>query len=249
MAHRIRTLILLCFAAFILHADGLKRDTLAWKIYQNECGANPEKLIHWNRGETFPSLGIGHFIWYPAGVHERFSESFPRLIAFLKKAGATPPAWLEGACPWPDREAMQKDPRLPSLRTFLIQTMPLQARFLEHQLNRALSHMTHNALPQERAHILRVYNTLRQSIQGRYALLDYRNFKGEGTNPTERYKGKGWGLKQVLLCIPETNASVEMFTACAWKLLQQRVDNAPPQRHEEHWLKGWYNRIQTYTAP
>ena len=33
---------------------------------------------------------------------------------------------------------------------------------------------------------------------GVYALVDYVNFKGEGTAPAERYHGEGWGLLQVL---------------------------------------------------
>ena len=34
--------------------------------------------------------------------------------------------------------------------------------------------------------------------RGLYVLLDYTNFKGEGTLKSERYKGQGWGLLQVL---------------------------------------------------
>ena len=29
-------------------------------------------------------------------------------------------------------------------------------------------------------------------------MIDYVNFKGDGLKPTERYKGEGWGLLQVL---------------------------------------------------
>ena len=39
----------------------------------------------WNAGEDFPSLGIGHFIWYRAGQQEIFEESFPQLLSFLKR--------------------------------------------------------------------------------------------------------------------------------------------------------------------
>jgi len=34
------------------------------KIYLNETGGDPHKLVHWNVGEEFASLGIGHFIWW-----------------------------------------------------------------------------------------------------------------------------------------------------------------------------------------
>jgi len=36
------------------------------KIWQNECAGTVEGLTSWNKGEDFASLGIGHFIWYPA---------------------------------------------------------------------------------------------------------------------------------------------------------------------------------------
>ncbi len=36
------------------------------------------------------------------------------------------------------------------------------------------------------------------SPNGVYALVDYVNFKGEGTLATERYQDHGWGLLQVL---------------------------------------------------
>jgi len=34
------------------------------KIWQNECACSVDGLTTWNAGEEFPSLGIGHFIWY-----------------------------------------------------------------------------------------------------------------------------------------------------------------------------------------
>ena len=39
---------------------------LGEQIYSNECNANFECLTSWNSGEDFPSLGIGHFIWFRA---------------------------------------------------------------------------------------------------------------------------------------------------------------------------------------
>ncbi len=43
---------------------------------------------------------------------------------------------------------------------------------------------------------------------GLYALVDYVNFKGEGTLPSERYRGEGWGLLQVLEEMRKGPASV-----------------------------------------
>ena len=41
-------------------------------------------------------------------------------------------------------------------------------------------------------------------------LIDYVNFKGEGVLETERYRGRGWGLLQVLEGMPEQAARLRM---------------------------------------
>ena len=38
------------------------------------------------------------------------------------------------------------------------------------------------------------------------------------------------------------------FVSAAKTVLTERVQHAPPERHEERWLKGWLNRIDTYVA-
>ena len=84
---------------------------------------------------------------------------------------------------------------------------------------------------------------------GMYALIDYVNFKGEGTNPAEHYRGIGWGLRQVLeemrSVSPGQPAAVE-FAEAAKRVLQRRVDNSPPGRGEARWLAGWWNRCDSY---
>ena len=81
---------------------------LADKVWRNESGRDVDKILWWNRGEDFPSLGIGHFIWYPPGVDGPFQESFPQLLAFLSARGVALPAWLAGdpspGSPWLTRE-------------------------------------------------------------------------------------------------------------------------------------------------
>ena len=64
------------------------------QIYSNECNTNFECLTSWNSGEEFPSLGIGHFIWFRAGQESAFEETFPQLIEFMKAKNAPIPAWL-----------------------------------------------------------------------------------------------------------------------------------------------------------
>jgi hypothetical protein len=57
------------------------RPDMTWKVagvYRDEVGRGQSSaggsitgLTTWNAGEEFPSLGIGHFIWYPAGFDGR----------------------------------------------------------------------------------------------------------------------------------------------------------------------------------
>src|SRR5690606_20084795 len=71
---------------------------IASRIAWNETGGLDRHLTHWGEGEEFPSLGIGHFIWFPAGVDAPFDESFPALVAYVEQnAGdaAPMPGWLE----------------------------------------------------------------------------------------------------------------------------------------------------------
>jgi hypothetical protein len=81
---------------------------------------------------------------------------------------------------------------------------------------------------------------------GFYALMDYVNFKGEGTNPSERYKGQGWGLLQVLETMPGRGPAMQEFAKAADTVLTRRVENSPPARNEAKWLPGWRNRLRTY---
>ncbi len=221
-----------------LSLNGANLDSVARQIYRNECGAKAKNLVHWNRGESFPSLGIGHFIWYPKGVKEPFVESFPMLIAYMSQRGIRLPDWLHGFAPWDSVAQMKKDPRVKQLRRFLEKTMPIQADFMRFRLEHSLSSLNHLKAP---------YRAILQSSNGLYILIDYLNFKGLGDNPKERYRGEGWGLIQVLACMkaPYTHPKKE-FRECAKRVLSQRVKNSPQSKNERRWLKGWYNRINTY---
>ena len=49
---------------------------IAERIFQNEAAGKKDNLVYWNKGENFPSLGIGHFIWYKEGEPDRFERVF-----------------------------------------------------------------------------------------------------------------------------------------------------------------------------
>jgi hypothetical protein len=222
---------------------------IAEKIWKNECSSTMEKLTHWGKNENFPSLGIGHFIWYPAGKEDRFQETFPALLTYLEKEGAVLPPWLKTSrqCPWNSREEFYSQinsPQMKELRQFLFDTKNLQALFIAARLEKALPRITEKLTSSEKEKVTKAFSQLASNPQGLYALIDYTNFKGEGISPTETYKGKGWGLLQVLQAM-EKNTVAE-FVIAAKKILAQRVKNSPPEREEEKWLKGWFNRLDTY---
>ncbi len=243
-------------AAAPLRLTESQKAAIGRKIWQNESGGSVNGLTAWNAGEEFPSLGIGHFIWYPAGFQGRFSESWPQFIAFARQRGANPPpVALERHSPWNSREEFQRDfngPRLTGLRNWLAGQVPLQTDFIISRSQAALPRMLAAAPPGERAKIEANYRKVSTTPQGVYALIDYVNFKGEGTKPSERYQGQGWGLMQVLggmRDVPAGPAAASEFAASAKRVLNRRIDNSPPARGETRWRAGWNNRCDTYGRP
>ena len=136
------------------------------------------------------------------------------------------------------------------LRQFLADTIDLQAEFMVARLQSALPKMLNEAPLSRRATIQRQFDRVSSTLEGAYALIDYVNFKGEGVLSTERYKGQGWGLLQVLEGMSGSNkgaAALEDFSRSAGSVLTRRVRNSPPARNEARWLPGWLNRIHTYS--
>jgi hypothetical protein len=227
------------------------------RIFLSECSSRSERLIAWNKGEDFLSLGIGHFIWYPKGSAGPFEEAFPDFVRFAKLKGADMPSWVErdaaSGCPWLSREEFlnrRRDNDFLQLKTFIQTTIPLQAEFIIERFNGKLPDMI-NALPegQRRRHATRQIQRLISTPQGVYALVDYANFKGMGISHSETYNGYGWGLLQVIEGMrDETQAPscLEEFVRSAGSVLDKRVENAPKERGEKKWLKGWHNRINGY---
>ena len=251
-------LALFCFPATgaisLSHQEAMR---IGRKIWENECGGTISGLTSWNAGENFASLGIGHFIWYPAGQRGPFDESFPKFVRYVERRGAKLPELLLGgkskSCPWNSQSefvAAASSPQMKQLRIFLTDTIDLQADFMVERLREALPRMLAAGSPERRARIEKNFNRLAGRPQGCYALIDYVNFKGEGVLLTERYKGQGWGLLQVLAGMAGENgdSALNEFADSAERVLRQRVQNAPPERNEQRWLPGWLNRVASYRA-
>lgn len=253
--------LLVALFTLIPHASGqlpsLSKSDLGWlgaKIYQNECNSQYQCLTSWNSGEDFPSLGIGHFIWYQADQLAPFEETFPALLKYLESRQTLLPVWLATTSspesPWPNREAFYQQidsPRMIELRDFLLATQAQQTQFIANRLAATLPEILNSTSGPDQARMEEnFYRVANSSLPyGLYALIDYVHFKGTGLKETEQYQGQGWGLKQVLLAM-EPEGSLSHFVEAAEYMLTRRVENAPANRNEQRWLQGWKNRLQTY---
>ena len=224
------------------------------KIFKNEAAGKKENLVYWNEGENFPSLGIGHFIWYKQGEPGIFEESFPQLVEFLKSKNVKLPKIMaeNKYSPWKDRQELinlktKKNPDIEELTNFLYDNKDLQIMFIFKRLEASLEKMM--AVSSNKENVRKQFYRVASSPNGLYPLIDYVNFKGEGTNPKERYKEQGWGLLQVLENMKgaETGkAALTEFSNSAKFVLQRRVNNSDPSKNERKWLQGWFNRCNTY---
>ena len=226
------------------------------QIFKNEGGGNVNNLVHWNDGEDFASMGIGHFTWYPAGRSARFGNTFPDLLQYLQTKGAPVPAWVMQAsysgAPWYTKAQLMQakgTPQVQELQNFLYQTRLLQVQYIVDRTRRAMPKLVNAAPANLRGHVSNNLNAVANTPGGWYALIDYTNFKGEGLNRSGGYNGQNWGLLQVLeemRPVEPGQQALHEFANAAMRVLERRVRNSPPANNERRWLAGWSNRVNTY---
>jgi len=260
--HIIRKVFLLflgllgCYTAFSVDVSDVELQKIGQKIFWNECSGNPALLTNWKYGEDFGSFGFGHFIWYPEGKKGIHEERFPRVLAFFKANKVELPDFLQPdkPCPWKTRDEFYNDydsEKMIFLRKLLKSTMSLQAKFMANNLEIAILKIKEAASPEKKQMVEKILNSMLHSSSGLYILIDYVNFKGNGTNPSERYNGQGWGLLQVIENMKDSNNNsdiIKNFAQSAKFVLQRRANNSPNKTQEQKWIPGWFNRIDTYTA-
>ena len=255
-------LLLLLQSAVIPAAWGqlpeFNQQQMSWlgdRVFANECNRKFSCLTSWNEGEDFPSLGIGHFIWYAAEQQERFEETFPALVNYYKQQGYELPYWLESLptpdSPWHSREqflAESDSENMRQLRQFLAATTELQVMFIVERLHNSTGELFGQLEASRRAALQASFYDIAnaETPYGLYALIDYVHFKGTGLAASERYQGEGWGLLQVLVELQGVEANLDNFVIAATRVLERRVANAPVERREQRWIAGWKNRLQTY---
>jgi len=233
-------------------------DWIAGRIFQNETAGQVEYLTYWGEGEDFPSFGIGHFIWFPAGIDAPFDETFPDMVSFVRQrsaAGSPMPAWMAELrsfdAPWANKQQFDQawpSAEMAALREWLEATGSLQARYIVAAFERRWRAL--DLPPEQKQRLTGVLQQLTETAGGLFAVIDYYNFKGLGNNPRERYQGEGWGLVQVLESMQKTHIidsdMVERFRDSAAGRLRLRVEFSPPDRIEERWLEGWLARLDGY---
>ncbi len=146
----------------------------------------------------------------------------------------------------------RNSPKVRQLKRILYETRDLQAKFILQRAEKAIPRLIKAAPKNRRAHVIRNINALMNTAGGRYALIDYINFKGEGLSMNGGYRGQNWGVLQVLLAMrpaPAGKPALNEFANAAMYILDRRVKNSPKSRNEARWLPGWNNRINTYRNP
>ena len=229
------------------------------KIFRNETGGRIDQLTHWNLREDFASMGIGHFTWYPANRNQRFGNTFPGLLDYLVQNGVQLPQWVQVArfqgAPWRTREELMRAKNTPQVKQFsqlLYDTRHLQAKYIMDRAMRAMPKLVKKTPPHLRNHVANNLNAVANSRGGRYVLVDYTNFKGEGLARNGGYKGQNWGLLQVLEEMKPSQPgpqALNEFADASMRVLERRVRNSDPRRNERKWLPGWRNRTNTYRNP
>lgn len=258
-------LLMISFLSFFpakeLKLTDHQADRIAHKIWLNEGSGKRNKLVWWNRGEEFASVGIGHFIWFTHDKPMWFWEAFPPMLAYITKRGAKPPQWLSSTqyCVWNSYAEWQSakkhhSRKMQELTTFMDRTKGLQARFMLHRLNSSFPKILRYAKVHHQGktveynyHRLLYRKNGKVDPQGAYILIDYINFKGDGINKGERYQGKGWGLYQVLNRMDPKDPNPYHAFAVAGKWVLERLTHiSPSQRRLYRFKKGWFNRMDSY---
>lgn len=226
-------------------------------IFMNECSGKEQNLLYWSPDEAFPSLGIGHFIWYPENASGPYLESFPAFLDFADEIGLELPSWIAAMplrhSPWKTREEFKLDrnsERMRELRSFLSNTKVEQAHFIIRRFMRVFPVILEDLDEADRKPVREKYDLLMMRREATFAMIDYVNFKGEGFHADARYEGNGWGLAQVLIemNIPDDpERSLDEFILAAERVLERRVSYAPRPEVEAKWLPGWRNRLRSYS--
>lgn len=226
-------------------------------VYKNECASDPRKLTHWNKGEDFPSLGLGHFIWLREGdKKERFVQSFPALVQYMVDKGVDVPLWLRAErSPWQNSFEFQKEKtqgaaRMMELQNLLLSTFSYQAKHIVDKGWNTIQQYRNSSEPTIAELFRWGVRRMETSTRGLMLMLDYGNFKGFGVSEKERVAGQGWGMLQVfenMKRMAPDSEPVCSFARSAMYVLDRRIRNEVRENAASpapRWRLGWKNRLE-----
>lgn len=247
--------LIINFNTTLLSINSVDAKRIGMIIWENEGSCRIENLTFWSPYESFPSLGIGHFIWFPKGKKSTYKEQFPRLCEYFKKNGVYLPKWLNEAvktgAPWTSRTEFLRDKqKIRDLQNLLSSTIDLQSRFIINQFEEQIPLIIKSCPEKHKTKINNNVQLMKQTLLGTYALIDYLNFKGSGTMKNEEKLNTGHGLLQVLLDMPNNlnlNNVNKAFAVSAAKILLRRIKNSNPNYDLIIYLGGWMRRVNSYS--
>ena len=228
-------------------------DRVVELIYMNETGGKPDALIIKNDKEDVCSLGIGHFIWYPAGVKHQYKETFPELLKRLQVTDGVfkgaPDVEIPSTCPWAsssDLATAKSSDVYKRIVTGLVspEGKRVQVNYMVERARAAIAE-TVKEDPSSAKKLLDLLAT----EQGTYVVIDYINFKGNSAE-TEAYGDFQWGFKTAIYVMSEdeTLTPEERFQIAVETLLEMRVEEAKKLgKDESNFLPGWLKRVGTYS--
>lgn len=228
--------------------------SIASFIESSETNNNKSNLFFKGKNENFLSMGVGHFIWTN---DNKYDETFPKFIDFFKtqNSGINVPKLLLEKDPPLDKSGNVKkikdftEDQKTEITKFLFKTKDIQVLFILKRTEKSLFKII-NTEKDEKINKKLIEN-INKILQ--YAdknpeiiamMIDYVNFKGDGTNENERTNsGKGWGLKQVILGMNFDNDVKNEFIKSAKNVLQNRINEDKNIKKREN---GWMKRVDNY---
>ncbi|MBX9743102.1 MAG: hypothetical protein K2W99_06160 [Chthoniobacterales bacterium] len=180
-------------------------------------------------------VSMGGGIWYGEKTQLNYTEDWPTIAKALKDNGVKLPEWALGACPWANQEELTAAlssgfpyyDEIQSLQdTLSTDPKALDILFRFGKWKRFLTAVDPNsdapdhyiftdATPGDAQLLADRFNAVAAMRDdaghplGLYALMDYDNWKGEGTSVTEIRNTQHWGLQSVLRNMSEEEMKSE----------------------------------------
>lgn len=227
--------------------SGANVKQVAELVYKNETGGNPQYLMFWSAKEPFPSLGIGHFIWFPANYNSSFGNTLPLLIDFYKSKNIKVPKLLQQYnAPWNSKQEFetykQNNPdEVAEIIKFFEKTKHIQVEYMFNRIINSFNNIVQTS--SNKSKVIFQFNRIISQKNGIYLLVDYTNFKGEGA--TENSIS---GLRNVLENMKGVKQDATVYYDFANSCKDVLINRVYLSNNysETKFLQGWAKRCNSY---